>query len=76
MRMLNPDVECCLPVSGVSFTHSVDYDEGTFEYQLHHHYSQQKQNPSISPFAGLSGLTHEGIYVELSFDYVLMGFVL
>lgn len=59
MRMLNPDVECCLPVSGVSFTHSVDYDDGTFEYQLHHHYSQQIQNPSISPFAGLSGLTHE-----------------
>ncbi|CAF4439508.1 unnamed protein product, partial [Rotaria magnacalcarata] len=31
----------------------------TFEYNLHHHQSQQINNPSISPFASLSGLTHE-----------------
>ncbi|CAF1056751.1 unnamed protein product [Adineta ricciae] len=49
-----------LPFSSISFAQTMDYDNGTFEYRLHHHYSQQMQNPtSISPFAALSGLTHE-----------------
>ena len=38
---------------------SKDYDDGSFEYNLHHHQSQQECNSSISPFAGPSGLTHE-----------------
>ncbi|UJR11193.1 hypothetical protein I4U23_015374 [Adineta vaga] len=49
-----------LPFSNISFTQNIDYDNGTFEYQLHHHHSQQDGNTSsISPFAALSGLTHE-----------------
>jgi hypothetical protein len=51
--------EQILPFSGISFIQSSDYDNGTFEYHLHHHYSQQSSNPSISPFASVSGLTHE-----------------
>jgi hypothetical protein len=51
--------EYILPLSEVPFNQSSDYDNGTFEYQLHHHHSQQSQNPSISPFAAPSGLTHE-----------------
>jgi hypothetical protein len=51
--------EYSLPFSNVSFLQSSDYDNGTFEYNLHHHYSQQTHNPSISPFAGPSGLTHQ-----------------
>ncbi|CAF1084617.1 unnamed protein product [Adineta steineri] len=48
-----------LPFSNISFIQNFDYDNGTFEYNLHHHYSQQTYNPSISPFAAVSGLTHE-----------------
>ncbi|CAF3940325.1 unnamed protein product [Rotaria sp. Silwood1] len=48
-----------LPFSNISFSQKPDYDNGTFEYNLHYHESQQIKNPSISPFAGLSGLTHE-----------------
>ena len=59
MRILNHAYESSLPMSGISFAHPTDCNDGTFEYQLRHHYSQQSQNPSISPFAGLSGLTHE-----------------
>lgn len=59
MRESNDDgQEYILPFSDISFEQLSDYDNGTFEYNLHHHYSQQKQNPSISPFAGPSGLTH------------------
>jgi hypothetical protein len=59
MRSFNDGQEHILPFSNISFNQSSDYDNGTFEYNLHHHYSQQTQNPSISPFAGPSGLTHE-----------------
>jgi hypothetical protein len=55
----NNNQEYTLPFSNVSFLQSSDYDNGTFEYNLHHHYSQQTHNPSISPFAGPSGLTHQ-----------------
>ena len=51
--------EQILPYSGISFIQPSDYDNGTFEYHLHHQYSQQSSNPSISPFASVSGLTHE-----------------
>ena len=51
--------EQILPLSGISFIQPSDYDNGTFEYHLHHHYSQQSSNPSISPFASVSGLTHK-----------------
>jgi len=59
MRSFNDGQEQILPFSNISFNQLSDYDNGTFEYNLHHHYSQQSQNPSISPFAGPSGLTHE-----------------
>lgn len=59
MRLLNDGQEYILPFSNISFIQSSDYDNGTFEYNLHHHYSQQVQNPSISPFVAPSGLTHE-----------------
>ncbi|CAF2850851.1 unnamed protein product [Rotaria sp. Silwood2] len=59
MRSFNDNQEYILPFSNISFNQSSDYDNGTFEYDLHHHYSQQSKNPSISPFAGPSGLTHE-----------------
>ncbi|CAF0862885.1 unnamed protein product [Adineta ricciae] len=59
MRSLNTNQECILPLSNVEFLPSSDYDNGTFEYNLHHHHSQQSQNPSISPFVGPSGLTHQ-----------------
>jgi hypothetical protein len=60
MRSCNSNnQEYSLPFSNVPFIQSSDYDNGTFEYNLHHHHSQQSQNPSISPFAGPSGLTHE-----------------
>ena len=58
LRSTYPDAVEKLPFSGISFGQSTDYDDGSFEYQLHHHHSEQKTNPSISPFAGLSGLTH------------------
>ena len=49
-----------LPFSNISFAQeSCDYADGSFEYNLHHHHSQQTRNPSISPFAGLSALTHQ-----------------
>lgn len=51
--------EVHLPLTNVLFDQVSDYDNGTFEYQLHHHHSQQKNNPSISPFAGPSALTHQ-----------------
>jgi len=59
MRSMNNGQEEVLPFSNISFSQVSNYDNGTFEYNLHHHQSQQKGNPSISPFAGLSGLTHE-----------------
>ncbi|CAF0901849.1 unnamed protein product [Rotaria sordida] len=59
LRSLNHEQEEILPFSNISFSQKSDYDNGTFEYNLHHHQSQQITNPSISPFAGLSGLTHE-----------------
>ncbi|CAF4617941.1 unnamed protein product, partial [Rotaria sp. Silwood1] len=59
LRSLNNEQEEILPFSNISFSQKPDYDNGTFEYNLHYHQSQQIKNPSISPFAGLSGLTHE-----------------
>ncbi|CAF1524100.1 unnamed protein product, partial [Rotaria sp. Silwood1] len=59
LRSLNNEQEEILPFSNISFSQKPDYDNGTFEYNLHYHESQQIKNPSISPFAGLSGLTHE-----------------
>ena len=59
MRLHYDDQELILPFSNVSFIQSSDYDHGTFEYHLHYHYSQQSKQPSISPFAAPSGLTHE-----------------
>ncbi|CAF0855267.1 unnamed protein product [Adineta steineri] len=59
MRSFASGQEYVLPFSNISFTDQAVYDNGTFEYDLHHHRSQQTQNPSISPFAGPSGLTHE-----------------
>ena len=59
IRSINNDQEFLLPFSQISFKQSSDYENGTFEYQLHHHHSQQSHNPSISPFAAPSGLTHE-----------------
>lgn len=48
-----------LPFSGIPFIKDSAYDNGSFEYNLYHHHSQQTLNPSISPFTGLSGLTHK-----------------
>jgi hypothetical protein len=59
LRSKNDEEKEMLPFSNISFSQSLDYDDGSFEYNLHHHQSQQIQNPSISPFAGVSGLTHE-----------------
>jgi len=59
IRSINNGQEHVLPFSQISFDQSSDYDDGTFEYQLHHSHSQQSQNPSISPFAAPSGLTHQ-----------------
>ncbi len=60
LRSINNERIEMLPFSNISFAQqSSDYDDGSFEYHLHHHQSQQTQNPSISPFAGLSGLTHQ-----------------
>ena len=59
LRSMNNEQEEILPFTNISFVRNNDYDNGTFEYNLHHHHSQQKHNPSISPFAGVSGLTHE-----------------
>lgn len=56
---MNNGQEFLLPFSQISFEQSSDYENGTFEYQLHHHHSQQSHNPSISPFAAPSGLTHQ-----------------
>ena len=61
MRSFEDGQEQSLPFSNVSFAIQPDYDPGTFEYQLHHHHSLQSHNPSISPFAGPSGLTHERV---------------
>ncbi len=59
LRSINDKQIESLPFSNISFSQNSDYDDGSFEYNLHHHQTQQKQNPSISPFAGLSALTHE-----------------
>jgi hypothetical protein len=59
IRNLNNNQEQILPFSEISFIQQSNYDNGSFEYKLHHDYSQQKKNPSISPFSGLSGLTHQ-----------------
>ena len=59
LRSSNDEQEQILPFSGDSFVQGSEYDQGTFEYHLHHHHSQQKHNPSISPFAAPSGLTHQ-----------------
>ncbi|CAF0753138.1 unnamed protein product [Rotaria sordida] len=59
LRSLIDNQEQILPFSNISFSQLSDYDNGTFEYTLHHHYSQQTLNPSISPFSAPSGLTHE-----------------
>jgi hypothetical protein len=59
-RSMNNGQEQIPPFSNISFAQNSEYDHGTFEYELHHHHhSLQIQNPSISPFAGPSGLTHE-----------------
>ena len=59
MRSLNPDGEQILPLTRTSFIQSPEYEDGSFEYGLHHHHSAQSKNPSISPFAAPSGLTHQ-----------------
>ena len=59
LRTKMKDAEKNLPLSQVSFAEPSDYDDGSFEYNLHHHRSRQTMNPTISPFAALSGLTHE-----------------
>jgi len=59
LRSFNNNQEQILPFSNVSFYQLSDYDNGTFEYNLHHHYSQQSLNPSISPFSSPSGLNHD-----------------
>jgi len=59
LRSVNKNQEQILPFSNKSFVQLSDYDNGTFEYKLHHHDSQQLLNLSISPFASPSGLTHE-----------------
>ena len=65
LRSMNNNQIETLPFSHVSFAQStVEYDDGSFEYQLHHHQSQQTLNPSISPFAALSGLTHEKLMLN------------
>ena len=56
---LNNEEEYILPYSNISFIQSSNYDNGTFEYNLQHHYFQQSRNSSISSFAGLSSLTHQ-----------------
>lgn len=58
LRSINDQHKEILPFSSISFSQDLDYDDGSFEYNLHHHQSQQTNNPSISPFAGVSGLTH------------------
>lgn len=59
LRSINNGQEFRLPFSTVSFEQTSDYENGTLEYQLHHHHSQHSHNPSISPFAAPSGLTHQ-----------------
>jgi hypothetical protein len=60
LRSINDERIEMLPFSNISFVQqSSDYDDGSFEYHLHHHQSQQTQNSSISPFVSLSGLTHQ-----------------
>ncbi|CAF1105788.1 unnamed protein product [Rotaria sp. Silwood1] len=59
LRSLNNEQEEILSFSNISFAQKPGYNNGTFEYNLHYHQSQEIKNPSISPFAGLSGLTHE-----------------
>lgn len=59
LSAMNYGQEATLPFTDIPFTQNTDYDDGTFEYNIHHHESQQIQNPSISPFAGVSGVTHE-----------------
>jgi hypothetical protein len=67
LRSINDERIEMLPFLNISFVQqSSDYDDGSFEYHLHHHQSQQTQNPSISPFAGLSGLTHQGLMSNYS----------
>ena len=64
----NDEEEQILSFSGDSFVPRTDYDQGTFEYQLHHHDSQQKHNPSISRFAAPSGLTHRSFMSNYDLD--------
>ena len=59
LRSIDSTKNEVLPFSEISFAQDTsEYDNGSFEYNLHHHQSQQERNPSISPFAGPSGLTH------------------
>ena len=59
IRSMNNGEEFLLPYSNISFNQNSDYEDGTLEYQLHHHHSQHSHSPSISPFAAPSGLTHQ-----------------
>jgi hypothetical protein len=62
LRSINDERIETLPFSNISFAQqNADYDNGSFEYHLHHHQSQQTLNLSISSFADLFGLTHQGL---------------
>ena len=63
MREIQNDQHHMLPLSNILFNNNPDHDEEIFEYCLHHHYSQESNNSSISPF---SGLTHTQFIENLS----------
>ncbi|CAF4155233.1 unnamed protein product, partial [Rotaria sp. Silwood1] len=65
-----PHADQSLPLSKVDFKTFDIYDHGTFEYQLHHHYTFQNET-FLSPFAGVSGVDNDdymNTYNSLSYD--------
>ncbi|CAF1317281.1 unnamed protein product [Rotaria sordida] len=63
-------VEQRLPLTNINFKTFDVYDNGTFEYQLNHHYTWQEKT-FISPFAGVSGIENDDFlnnYNSLSYD--------
>ncbi|CAF3926964.1 unnamed protein product [Rotaria sp. Silwood1] len=58
LRKQFPHADQSLPLSKVDFKTFDIYDHGTFEYQLHHHYTFQNET-FLSPFAGVSGVDND-----------------
>ncbi|CAF0876905.1 unnamed protein product [Adineta steineri] len=70
LRKQFPHVEQCLPLSNINFKTSDIYDPGTFEYQLHYHYTWQEKT-FLTPFSGVSGISNDDYlnkYNSLSYD--------